>query len=166
VRPERRRVPVQTTWTVTHSCGHDQDHDLSSRRPSERAGFARWLGKKECSSCWRAGRNKANSKEREAWLAERRAAEAEEIATWEQRTGMPKLDGSAKQVEWARRVRRDLLAAGHEWWLDAGRDEDEFARIEALARRITGAGWWIDQRESAPEDLAELVNDGAGENPF
>jgi hypothetical protein len=163
-------MPVQTTWTVAHSCGHGQDHDLSSRSPSDRAGFARWLAKKECSSCWRAGRDKADSKEREAWLAERRATEATEIEAWEKRAGMPVLDGSDKQVEWARRVRRYLLTAGHDWWLDAGRDEDDFAsRIEAPARSITGAGWWIDQRESTPEDLAALVADGAetaGENPF
>jgi hypothetical protein len=41
---------------------------------------------------------------------------------------MPKLTGSDKQVEWARRVRRDLLVAGHDWWLDAGRDEGNCSR--------------------------------------
>lgn len=155
-------MAIKTTWTVAHACGHGQDHDLSSRRPSERAGFARWLGKKDCSSCWRAERDGANGQDREAWLAERRAAEAEEIETWEPRAGMPALEGSDKQCEWARRVRHDLLVAGHDWWLDNGHDDASFAaQVERPARSMLRAAWWVDQRDSAPEDLAELVADGA-----
>lgn len=163
-------MPVKTTWTVEHVCGHEQDHDLADRRPSDRASFARWLASKKCSACWRAARDKTNGKEREAWVAERRATEAAEIEAWERHGGWPALDGSEKQVEWARRVRRDLLTACHDWWLDEGPSEDDFAsQVEKPARGILSAHWWIDQRDAAPEDLAELVADGAageGENPY
>lgn len=30
-------MPVKTTWDVEHACGHRQDHDLSTKRASERA---------------------------------------------------------------------------------------------------------------------------------
>ena len=164
-------MAVKTTWTVTHSCGHSQDHDLSDKRPSERAGFARWLAGKEGSACWRASRDKENNKDREVWLAERRAAEAAEIETWERQTSMPVLDGSEKQVQWARRVRRDLLTAAHDAWLDSGKNDDDFAeQVEAPARLILRAHWWIDQRDALPEDVPELVSDAAGtegsENPW
>lgn len=164
-------MAVKTTWTVTHVCGHSQDHDLSDKRPSERAGFARWLSGKECSACWRASKDKEKGQDREAWLAERRAAEAREIEAWEQRTGMPALDGSEKQVQWARRVRRDLLTAAHDAWLDGGRTEEEFVKqVETPAKTLLRAHWWIDQREADAADVPELVDDAAesegSENPW
>ncbi len=30
-------MPVNTTWDVEHACGHRRDHDLSTKRASERA---------------------------------------------------------------------------------------------------------------------------------
>jgi hypothetical protein len=46
--------------------------------------------------------------------------------------------------------------------------------VEDPARRINSASWWIDQRDAAPEDVPELVADGAlepaagsgSENPY
>jgi hypothetical protein len=38
--------------------------------------------------------------------------------------------------------------------------EDEFAdRFEVPARTVTSASWWIDQRDTDPADLVELVSD-------
>lgn len=41
-------MAIKTTWPVEHTCGHREDHDLSGKRPSERAGYARWLATKDC----------------------------------------------------------------------------------------------------------------------
>ena len=41
----------ETTFTVTHSCGHDETHDLSARPAAERHGFARLLALLPCSAC-------------------------------------------------------------------------------------------------------------------
>jgi hypothetical protein len=97
---------------VEHSCGHDKDHDLSQRRPSERAGYARWLAGRECSDCWTAKRDRQNAEDRDRWLAERRAEESAAADAWEKAADMPALDGrSDKAVEWGRRVRHQLMVA-------------------------------------------------------
>jgi hypothetical protein len=168
-------VAIKTVWRVAHSCGHGHDHDLGDKRPSERAGYANWLATKECSECWRAERDQRNGQSRQAWLAQRRAEEAAEIETWEHRGGMPGLDGSDKAVRWARRVRYELIVAGHDHAATVGVSDDAFAAaVEDAARKVTSASWWIDQRFTDAADVAELIADGASdpdlstgtENPF
>lgn len=169
-------MAVKTTWPVEHSCGHDEDHDLSERRPSERAGYARWLAGRECSQCWTAERDRHNATDREKWRAERRAEEWAAAQAWERSAGMPAMDGrSDKAVEWGRRVRHQLMVAARDHAAGIGVSDDDFAeQVETPARRITSASWWIDQRDAAAEDVAELVADGASspdavlgaENPY
>jgi len=155
-------VTVKTTWDVTHICGHEQAHDLSAKRVSERAGYARWLSTKDCGDCYFAKRDASAGQDREAWLASKRAEEAAATETWETKAGMTPLMGSPKAVGWATRVRHQLLSAAYDV---AGPTDDEFeARVLVPARRITSASWWIDQRDADAEDIAELVVD-AGDDP-
>ena len=49
-------MAIKILWLVEHGCGDDEVHDLSGKRPSERAGYARWLRGKDCSACWRRTR--------------------------------------------------------------------------------------------------------------
>ena len=164
-------MPVKTTWNVEHACGHCAEHDLSAKRASERAGYARWLGTKDCTECWRASRDAQAGRERAGALAGRRAHELSETETWEASAAMPVLDGSDKAVEWGRRVRYQLLAAAYE---TLGLPDEQFAaRIETPARHVTSASWWIDQRDAEPADVEELVDDAAStdvaranENPY
>ncbi len=154
-------MAVKTTWDVAHECGHSQTHDLSTKPVSERAGLARWLATKPCTECYFAAKDKEDGREprldRDAWLAQKRAAEAAETEVFERKTGLGPLDGSEKAVNWARRVRHQLITAA---WEELGGSEDEFdEEVVVYARQITGAGWWIDQKDSAPADLPELVSD-------
>jgi hypothetical protein len=168
-------VAIKTVWPVEHSCEHEQDHDLGDKRPSERASYARWLATKECSDCWRANRVMADGKDRETWLAERRGEEASQIEAWERRAEMPVLDGSDKAVEWGRRVRFQLMCSAYQHAQNNGGADDDFAiETEVPARKVTSASWWIDQRDTDPADVSELVIDAASdptadtgsENPF
>ena len=164
-------MAVKTTWNVAHACGHCAEHDLSAKRASERAGYARWLGTKDCTECWRASRDTQAARDSDEWLAERRAHELSVTETWEARAGMPALCGSDKAVEWGRRVRYQLLATAYEV---LGLSDEQFAsRIETPARHVTSASWWIDQRDAEPADVEELVSDAAStdvarasENPY
>ena len=149
-------MAIATVWPVTHSCGHNQDHDLSAKKAADRAGFARWLSTKECSDCWRAAQH--DGKDKESWLAERRAEEAAIISQWEQKAEMPRLDGSEKAVEWGRRVRYQLMSSAYDYALESGLEESEFiAAVETPARLVTRASWWIDQRAIDPADVPELI---------
>ncbi len=165
-------MAVKTTWEAHHPCGHTAFHDLSARRPSERASYASWLVARDCANCWKAGRDAAAARERATWLAARRAEELADTEMWETQTGMPPLEGSDKAVEWGRRVRYQLLVAAHD---TLGVADDDFAeRVENPARRIDSASWWIDQRDTQPVELEELATDAASndtaasssENPY
>ena len=165
-------MAVKTTWDVEHACGHGQVHDLSAKRVSERAGFARWLADRDCTDCWTRDRETATGRDRDVWLAARRAEELSAVETWETKAGMPPLGGSDKAVEWARKVRHQLVAAAFD---DMGSpdDADFTEQVEAPARMVVSASWWIDQRDADPSDLTELLTDTAAgdaahvnENPY
>ncbi len=165
-------MAVKTTWDVEHACGHSQAHDLSSKRVSDRAGFARWLASRDCTDCWSRDRGTATARDREAWLADRRAEELSAVETWETKADMPPLGGSDRAVEWARKVRHQLVAAAFD---DMGSPDDAnfTEQVEAPARMVVSASWWIDQRDADPSDLTELLTDAAAgdaahvnENPY
>src|ERR1017187_5675474 len=126
-------MAVAITWTVHHRCGHDQDHDLSKKPPSERTGLAHWLGQRDCSACWRAGRGENQA--REEWLAEQRSQKATMIVGLGRRAAMPELVGTEKAVAWEARVRYTLMGEAYDWRVDREWSEQEFAlRLEAPAR--------------------------------
>lgn len=153
-------MAVKTMWPITYACGHSQDRDLSTLSADQRAGHARWLSCTDCTDCWRSKQGDADERQaREDWLARQRDHQQAEIQEWDQHTGMGRLTGPANAADWGRRCRRDLLADAHQVLVAGGRmAEDQFAdSIQAPARRIDLASWWIDNRDSDPADLAELL---------
>lgn len=77
-----------------------------------------------------------------------------------------------RAVPWGVRCRHQILTNAYTALVTEGTTgEAEWAEIEENARTVTRAGWWIDQRSSEPEDLAELLMAANGadrptENPF
>ena len=153
-------MAVKTVWPIHHQCGHDQDHDLSEKRASERAGFARWLASRDCAECWRMSREAKETRASQAQFTERSGHRAHRITLWERRSRMPRLEGSDKAIEWARRVRFDLLTAAYAC---VDTENGFVVSVEEPAKSITSASWWIDQRDADPESLSELVLDAAGD---
>ena len=160
-------MAIKTLRLVEHDCGDDEVHDLSTKRPSERAGYARWLRSKDCSTCWRQALGNDKSTDNGTWLAERRTEEAVAVRTWERRAAMCDLDGSDKSVPWGARVRYQLLTAAHDHHaIGRGMTENEFAdRFEVPARTVTSASWWIDQRDTDAVDVEELLADVSADTP-
>jgi len=161
---------VPTVWTITFSCGHTADRDLSDRPADRRAGFADWLTRTPCTDCWRAAQGEDTTSKAE-WLAHKRAAEQAEAEEWSARYRMPPLDGTERAVAWGTRCRYQLVAAAYTALVLEGTTSDtEWEAIEDAARPLTRAGWWIDQRNADPADLPELLEAAAGsdrptENP-
>ncbi|WP_416484236.1 hypothetical protein [Streptomyces sp. CL12] len=164
-------MAVKTIWHITHSCAHETDRDLSDRPADRRAGFADWLAKQLCTDCWRAAKD-GDEQDKAAWLAAKRAEEQAESEAWSEQYRMPPLEGTERAIAWGIRCRHQILAAAYTALvLEGGTSEAEWEKVEEAARSITRAGWWIDQRSSAPEDLAELLQaataaDRPTENPY
>ncbi|MFF5438859.1 hypothetical protein [Streptomyces achromogenes] len=164
-------MAVRTKWTVEHACGHEVVHDLSDRAADRRAGFARWLGERDCTNCWKAARSN-DTASKEEWLAAKRAEEQRAAAEWAAQFDMPPLEGPESALAWGERSRHQLMTAAHTALVIEGTwDDADWAELEEKARTITRAGWWIDQRDSDATDLPELLDaateqDRGTENPF
>ncbi|MDH6111319.1 hypothetical protein P3T36_003343 [Kitasatospora sp. MAP12-15] len=166
-------MAVKKNWTVTHSCGHEVDHDLSERPADKRASFARWLEGRACRACWLAEKS-GDEAERAEWLKNKRAEEQQAAAEWAEQYRMPPLDGPAKAVPWGERCRHLLVTGAYRVLVVEGSlDEGDWQQLEDQARTVDRASWWIDQREASPTDLPELlaaaVNDAdarTSENPY
>lgn len=163
-------MAVKTIWKITHSCGHLGDRDLSDRGADHRAGFAEWLAKQACTDCWRAAKE-GDEQDKAAWLEAKRTEEQAESEAWSEQYRMPPLEGTERAVSWGVRCRHQVLAAAYTALvLEGETSESAWEEIEEAARTITRAGWWIDQRSSEPDDLAELLQaateaDRPTENP-
>jgi hypothetical protein len=168
-------MAVKTHWSIDHACGHTAQRDLSDRRADERARFARWLATKDCADCWRGQRADAEDRAKEELLAAKRAEETSAIETWERQAQMPALTGSDKSIAWGQTCRHIVMSGAYSHHVLAGEmtEEDWAVRFEAAARTVTAASWWIDNRDSGPADVAELLaaaNSGPAadvlENPY
>ncbi|MDF3291886.1 hypothetical protein [Streptomyces silvisoli] len=163
-------MAVKRIWTITHTCGHSSEADLSSRPADRRASYARWLAGRDCTDCWKASRED-DSTDSTAWLEAKRAAEQAEADAWSEHYRMPPLEGTDRAVSWATRCRHQLLSAAYiATVLEGATSDAEWEQIEEAARTITRAGWWIDQRDADPSDLPELLDaatedDRPTENP-
>jgi hypothetical protein len=160
-------MAIKPTWPVSHACGHTTTHDLSSKPADKRAGLARWLSHKDCTNCWRSGEADGQTRpSKQDRITQQRAQESAAIADWEQQRAMPKLHGSAKARDWAARARHCLLRAAYEAHVESGAmQEVEFdALIETPAKRITDAAGWIDNRDTNPDDIPELLEAAKREN--
>ncbi|MER6127546.1 hypothetical protein ABT173_34175 [Streptomyces sp. NPDC001795] len=164
-------MAVRMKWTVEHACGHEVVHDLSDRAADRRAGFARWLGERDCTDCWHAARSN-DTASKEEWLAAKRAEEQRAALEWATKFDMPPLEGPERAVDWGERSRHQLMCAAHTALVVEGAwDEADWAELEEKARTVTRAGWWIDQRDAGGTDLLELLDaaierDRGTENPF
>ncbi|WP_282698159.1 hypothetical protein [Streptomyces sp. CC208A] len=151
-------MAIKTSWTVTHSCGHEITHNLADRPADRRAGFARWLAGRECTECWKAARD-ADTAAKEQWLAARRAEEQAAAAQWAEQFDMPPLEGPERALAWGERSRFQLVTAAYRALVSEGTwDEADWAVLEEKIRTISRAGWWIDQRDAEGTDLPELLD--------
>jgi hypothetical protein len=151
-------MTVKRIWPITHACGHLAERDLSDRAADERARFARWLAERPCTDCWRAA-HQADAVSTKEWLEAKRAEEQADSEAWSQQYRMPPLEGTERAVAWAVRCRHQILAAAYTALIVEGETtEAEWAAIEDVARTVTGAGWWLDQRLSESGDLTELLD--------
>ncbi|MHA3685450.1 hypothetical protein ACXR2W_14495 [Leucobacter sp. HY1908] len=160
-------MTIATSAEIDYKCAHRATRDFSDIPAGQRAGRIEWLSGRPCFECFKKTAKKGLSKE---FKAERAALHEEALADQE-RSGLPPLQGSDKQVSWATDERYKLLKAAYEDLVQAeDMSESEFEEaVLDIARRIAGAGWWIDNREATSTELIAFLKDPGvelSENPF
>ena len=154
-----------TTQTVTRQCGCETNFDTTGLAPFQLKDKQTFFERTKCPRCDPKLKAK-NDRERAAYQAQE-LAEAQEA---EERAGYEALRGSPRQVDWATKVRVQLIQAAFE---ALGLEETEFnTAVGDPAGRIDSASWWIENRETPPEDLPTAIAEALGtsasgnENPF
>ena len=138
---------------VERSCGHETNISLEGLKPFEREGKLEWAARSRCPACDPKMRKRD---------AERRQNELADARERESRMGLDPLRGSAKQVDWATRVRVDLLEAAFD---ELDLDEAAFnSQIAGPASQVDAARWWIDNRELAPAELPSALAGALGDD--
>ena len=111
-------------YTVTHTCGHQQTHELfgdnksRDRKLSYEAGCV-------CDACYREQQAPKVAQER----AQALAAAQEQAATM----SLPTLTGSEKQIAWAESIRAKMV-------------NDKYNPLRCKAQVETDARWFINNR--------------------
>lgn len=161
----------QRSFMITHVCGHAQARDLSTDPATKRAAKAKWWATQTCTACLKAQPRRRMPVSREV-QAERDRRKQEALADQEA-SNLPPLHGSEKQLDWALRVRFELIQTAYEDLVQSeALTEDEFdAQVLVPARRVSTARWWLDVKDNSTEDLirdlADVGEEHLGtENPF
>lgn len=129
-------------YDVTYSCGHEERVVLFG--PSrERDRKIEWMEREGvCAECWQRK------------LSADRASVSAEAAKAAEEEGLPKLQGSEKQIAWAEKIRADQLRVLNDSTeRRLTRDEEDkrelvFALVDRI-HRIESAKWWIDNRSDS-----------------
>lgn len=157
-------MPIATEFEITFGCGHVGTIDLSALPADRRGGRLDYLQDKGlCGDCFEATREKRRELERKSWVTAKRKEEDAEASAWASRDGYAPLSGSAKQAAFANRVRYDLMRQLYEWAVQEEHDPAGYERVEATAKGVDTARWWLDQRGlvGSPRDLIELLDAAA-----
>ena len=153
-------MAIPTEFELTFACRHVGTIDLSALPADRRGGRLEYLRTKGvCNDCYEDTRDKRRQLDTQRWAAKQRKAEAAEATEWAREHSFPPLTGTAKQADYAARVRFELLRDLYQWSVQEDRDPAGYARAEATARHIDAARWWLDQKNliTNPSDLLELL---------
>jgi len=136
--------------TVTHTCGHSERYQLYGPH-IERQRKAEYLAQEKCPVC------------REA----EHVRDAQQAAEWATTQGLPRLQGSDKQIVWAEQIRRNMVPRMRTCIQDVlGRTpaeyRDQVTQITSDLINQSLSSWWIDHRDDARDPrgliLATLNN--------
>jgi hypothetical protein len=157
-------MAIATEFELTFGCGHVGVIDLSTLPPDRRGGRLAFLKDKGlCGDCFEATREKRRELDRKSWVTAKRKEEDAEAAQWAEQEGYAPLTGSAKQIDYAARVRFDMMRELYQWAVEEGHDPAGYERVETTAKGVDAARWWLDQKTlvGTPADLVELLDAAA-----
>jgi len=146
-------------YNVTHTCGHEQTHQLVGKIADRDRKIA-WLETTTCGECHKTQQTRLHA------AASAEAAEANATA------GLAALTGSDKQIAWAETLRQPVIANLKEAANKLVAATDPHGKFSAAARQEitdaidlvvneianqTASQYWIDHRSSLPATPAQAT---------
>lgn len=138
-------------YSITHTCGHDEQVELFGKG-TERQKKIAWMEQQDCRACRNGATNAAATTSNAA-------------------AGLPTLTGSEKQISWAETVRAAQLAMVArelnnvaEAMARQGKTPEQivgaYAPIDVMVVKVqaqTSAAWWIDHRSDSLQTLLKAA---------
>lgn len=133
-------------YKVTYTCGHEGVVNIIGPNKDREWKLA-YEEAKLCPDCYKA----KLEAERQKQNAE--AAEANQTA------GLPKLEGTEKQIAWAETIRKSILEGIESKVLSKINPEQKELTLKAFEaiKRQTKASWWIDIRDISISEMKALL---------
>jgi hypothetical protein len=133
-----------TWYSGTHACGHEGEAKFTDRNRRRRDWRAEIFFAGNCEACRKKEREETN----------KRAAEiAKEM-------GLPALEGTEKQIEWATTLRQQFIDGSKR--LDGDERSLRFAIVRYITQNMTKASYWIDNRDESAERIISQFKHIAG----
>lgn len=143
-------------YNVTHSCGHDQAHQLYGKN-IERESKIEWFQTTPCTECWK--KEQQSKKQKEIEIAHKQTNEY--LSTH----SLPELNGSEKQIKWANDLRVAIISDYDKIKkVILSKNNDDpliptlLVRFETELLSHTSAKWWIDNRDQSYNDIMASGN--------
>lgn len=140
-------MAIPTTHQIKFSCGHTEPKDLSETPAGKRKGKASWLGKQfVCSKCFKQQGQQNLEKLNREILAD--------AMGFEQEHNFAELQGSEKQVNWATKIRFEVLND----IIESDKSPTQQTQVFDAAKDLPHAGWWIDNlRDTSDLDVDDFI---------
>lgn len=156
-------MAIPTKLPIEFSCGHTETKDLADTPAGKRKSRAFGLGKNfVCTKCFK--------KQGKAHLEQLNQDALADAMSFETDHDLPELQGSEKQVNWATRIRFDVLNHILETRQSGDVNDEAHAQPDAVietAKTLPHAGWWIDNFQDTSDldvdDLIELITTAVDE---
>ena len=139
----KRCEKIMKTVIITHSCGHEAEHQLLGTQAQIR--FRKQsLSEHLCTRCWRHQQEK----------------ESQKAADWCREQGFPFLSGSIQQIAWAELIRYKFFNFISSDKLSL-RSHPLFPQAVEILKHKRNAHWWIEHKKNSPKYIVELALDEA-----
>lgn len=122
-------------YEVKYACGHKGIVDIVGKNEDRERKLA-WLATCDCPVCYKAKMDEMRAEQEKA-------------------ENLPELEGSEKQVAWARKIRIELLDEVKDFMHNFKEDEQTKA-FTAWVKGHKSAKFWIDNRTASAQQIAWL----------
>ena len=123
-------------YDITYSCGHTGQEQIYGPN-KDRQWIADRKAEKLCPDCWKAE------------MESQRQQEAEKARVTAHEYGLPALEGTAKQIEWAEVLRKQWIEEIQDFLNGSNNPYGSKVKMAEAAQNVmsrTSAHWWIDNR--------------------
>jgi len=139
-------------YTIHFSCGHTEERQLFGKEDDRQRKIKYFQEQGLCSKCWEERKQLEYEKKKEA---EKKIAD-----DMDKKYNLPSLEGSEKQIAWARTIRGGLVEYVDKKLIEFSENSDAVKYLTLFIEKLKGykeAKFWIEKRNDTIEMYNEYI---------